>query len=258
MICKKCERNIPDNSAHCPYCGVYVGNGESRENIFKKVFSDKLKTTIILYIIAVVIQCTLIVPCHRIEVFISEQNVPHSEITRYDYYSLSDITGFSRTTSDDEYFRCWQINYEQLYMQLTLTTITAVLIYIYLLQQRKNKTDDAIEKLNAVLDAHMKTEHLSNKNIGLKLDNVIDTLMSQQVKSNNAPSPQPHKSVSNSAEETNDAYEIEGIAHFMSALDVWDKAFDAYSKLMDEYGMIEPGENPARDVQAPKKMDIIN
>lgn len=100
-------------------------------------------TLIVIYAIMLVIELLCCVPYERIEIFRSEQNVPHTEIIGSGYSSIIEIS------SNDAYMYSNQstssgkrVNTPQLATNLIVTTFVMAVLY-FMLVVRKKKPDQA-------------------------------------------------------------------------------------------------------------------
>ena len=103
----------------------------------KKLKNKKIHILIVIYVILIIVELFFFVPYHWIQVFRSEQNVPHSVIIGSGYTTMADIS------SDNAYL--WKVhdandgkkvNTPQLLINVSITTVVAIAIYLLL---RKNE-----------------------------------------------------------------------------------------------------------------------
>lgn len=125
-----------------------IPNGEKPENNNKqtgenKVKKNRLKTTYIIvavYIILIMFESIFCVPYHRIQIFRSNQNVPHTEIVGSGYATIYEIESSRGYMSNSDTSSIGKIvNTPQLFMNVSITTFLAVAMYFILQNNEKVK-----------------------------------------------------------------------------------------------------------------------
>lgn len=105
----------------------------------------KTHILIMVYIILIVTELFFFVPYHSIQIFRTNQNVPHTEIIGSGYSTMENITSYSVNFSKNKYTSDIGkiVNTSQLFMNVSITTVLAVAIY-FLLQKKEevSKTQD--------------------------------------------------------------------------------------------------------------------
>lgn len=106
----------------------------------KKSKFKKIHILIAVYIILIVTELFFCVPYNRIQIFISNQNVPHSEIIGSGYTTMNDIS------NDNAYVRINNkttsgktVNTSQLFMNVSITTALAIVIYFLIKKSEEIK-----------------------------------------------------------------------------------------------------------------------
>ena len=108
--------------------------------VVKKSKFKKIHILIAVYIILIVTELFFCVPYNRIQIFISNQNVPHSEIIGSGYTTMNDIS------NDNAYVRINNkttsgktVNTSQLFMNVSITTALAIVIYFLIKKSEEIK-----------------------------------------------------------------------------------------------------------------------
>ena len=94
--------------------------------------SEFKKTHILVavYIILIVTELFFFVPYNRIQIFISNQNVPHTEIIGSGYTTMSDISNDNSYVSINKKTTSGKIvNTSQLFLNVSITTVLTIVIY---------------------------------------------------------------------------------------------------------------------------------
>lgn len=119
-----------DNSTQTDYMNNANYKSQNSNN-HKEKKRNKLninlkKMVLIIYIIAIVFQGFIYIPYTKYEIYVSRQNVPHEVAIFTRYYCIGD-----EPVSYDEY--AYRVNYKQIAIQLTVTTLIAgaVMGYVY-------------------------------------------------------------------------------------------------------------------------------
>ena len=136
----------------------------------KKSELKKTHILIVAYIILIVTELFLYVPYHSIQIFRSDQNVPHTEIIGNGYVPLAEIRKDKAwLANNDKTTTGKRVDSGQLVTNLFMTTISAIFIYfifIYL--------EDKAKVLEVEVDALKKENEMLNRNVGyLYKDNRI-------------------------------------------------------------------------------------
>lgn len=104
-----------------------------------KIKINKLYVFIAAYVIVLLIESFLCVPYERIEIFRSNQNVPHTEITGSGYATLSDISSDSVVMGNSGFNATGRrVDTSQVLINLVFTTIVFVAIYFIFLHKKKD------------------------------------------------------------------------------------------------------------------------
>ena len=100
----------------------------------------KTHILIAVYIFLIVIELFFYVPYHKIQIFITENNVPHTEIIGSGYATMEDIERDKALTGTVSKSRTSgkRVDTLQLFMNVSITTIVAVGLY-FLLQKSEKK-----------------------------------------------------------------------------------------------------------------------
>ena len=114
----------------------------------KKIKIKKTHILIAAYIILIVTELFFCVPYHRIQIFRTKQNVPHTEIIGSGYTTMAEIensyTYISGKYTSDVGKR---VNTPQMFMNVSITTALAVAIYFLM------KKNDEVKEL-PILDVN--------------------------------------------------------------------------------------------------------
>jgi hypothetical protein len=119
----------------------------------------KIKKTYILvavYIALIVIELFFYVPYHKIQIFVSDQNVPHTAITGSGYSTIFDIAD-----SDVYVYRKAsgkRVDTSQIFINVSTTTIVAAAIYFLLRKNRRIKEMPLLD-INALAFADEEASH---------------------------------------------------------------------------------------------------
>ena len=100
----------------------------------------KTHILIAVYIFLIVIELFFYVPYHKIQIFITENNVPHTEIIGSGYATMEDIEYDKALTGTVSKSRTAgkRVDTLQLFINVSITTIVAVGLY-FILQKSKRK-----------------------------------------------------------------------------------------------------------------------
>lgn len=115
---------------------------EKLKDILTKWFKGVGKKHIFLavYVVLIIIELFFYVPYQNIQVFTSNQNVPHTEIIGSGYATMTDITndnayvGKIRSAATGKL-----VNTQQLFINVSITTIAFVAVYLFFLKSEKDK-----------------------------------------------------------------------------------------------------------------------
>ena len=92
--------------------------------------SRKGLTIVVIYILFLVIELTCLVPYQKVQVFVSEQNVPHTEVIGSGYTSLVSIADDDAALWNNKKSAIGKIvDTQRLTMNIVLTTLSAVALY---------------------------------------------------------------------------------------------------------------------------------
>ncbi len=105
--------------------------------------SETKKTHILIavYIFLIVIELFFYVPYHKIQIFTTENNVPHTEIIGSGYATMEDIEYDKALTGTVSKSRTAgkRVDTLQLFINISITTVLAIAIY-FLMQKKEKKT----------------------------------------------------------------------------------------------------------------------
>lgn len=112
------------------------GENNMKKNRFKKIY-----ILIAVYILIIVTELFFCVPYQRMQIFVSNQNVPHTEIVGSGYATMTDITDDYAYLSSNQYTSNTgkRVNTPQLFMNVSITTILALGLYFLLQKNEKVK-----------------------------------------------------------------------------------------------------------------------
>lgn len=107
------------------------GENETKKNRFKRTH-----ILVAIYVAFIILELFFCVPYHKIQVFASSQNVPHTEIVGSGYATMYEISDddariVSRNSNTGKI-----VNTPQLFMNVSITTFLVVAIY-FLLQKKE-------------------------------------------------------------------------------------------------------------------------
>ena len=104
----------------------------------KKTKSKKTHILVAVYIALIIIELFFCVPYHRIQTFVSVQNVPHTEVVGSGYTTMLEISNDDARYKGEHYSNTGKkVDTPQLFMNVSITTVLA--IAIYLIQHKKEK-----------------------------------------------------------------------------------------------------------------------
>lgn len=111
-----------------------------------KIKIYKTHIFVAVYIALVIIELFFYVPYHTIQVFTSNQNVPHTEIIGSGYARMIDIT------YDNAYVKNKlssatgkRVDTSQLFMNVSITTIVAAVVYFLFLNEKKKPGENEFQ-----------------------------------------------------------------------------------------------------------------
>ena len=118
-------------------------NKQTGKNKMKKIRNKKIRNLIVVYIILIIVELFFFVPYHSIQIFRTNQNVPHTEIIGNGYTTMSNIArDYVYFYGNDSTSRMGKIvNTPQLFMNVSITTIVAAAIYVLFLNEKKKTTE---------------------------------------------------------------------------------------------------------------------
>lgn len=122
---------------------------QQEENNMKKNRFKKTYILIAAYILLIIIELFFCVPYNRVQIFISTQNVPHTEVVGNGYSTMSEI-GLEYTQKygrNEGRMSAKQVNTPQLFMNISITTFLAVAMYFILQKDEKIKELPKIDTL---------------------------------------------------------------------------------------------------------------
>ena len=114
--------------------------------------SEFKKTHILVavYIILIVTELFFFVPYNRIQIFISNQNVPHTEIIGSGYTTMSDISNDNSYVSINKKTTSGKIvNTSQLFLNVSITTVLTIVIY-FLMKKNEEVNELPILDVNTL------------------------------------------------------------------------------------------------------------
>ena len=104
-----------------------------------KIKNKKTHILVAVYIVFVIIELFFYVPYHNIQVFTSNQNVPHTEIIGSGYATMTDISYDKAYVKNIRSSKTGKrLDTSQLFMNVSITTVVAVAVYFLFLNE-KNK-----------------------------------------------------------------------------------------------------------------------
>ena len=116
----------------------------AREKKMKKNTSKKPYILIAIYVMLVIYELLFFVPYHQIQTFVSEQNVPHTEIIGSGYTTIFSISSdTAQVLSHATRSSGKRVNTPQLLINISITTFLAVAIYF--LMQKNEKMNNIPE-----------------------------------------------------------------------------------------------------------------
>ena len=109
--------------------------------VLKNINFKKTHILITVYVILIVTELFFYVPYHKIQVFRSNQNVPHTEIVGSGYATMINIewsaATFSQSSAKSNVGK--RVNTPQILINVSVTTVLAVAIYFLLKENEKIK-----------------------------------------------------------------------------------------------------------------------
>ena len=116
----------------------------------KKIKINKTYILVAVYVTLIIIELFFCVPYHRIQIFRTNQNVPHTEIVGSGYATMFEISDddariVSRNSNTGKI-----VNTPQLLMNVSITTALAVAIY-FLLQKKETIEDLPVIDVNTLV-----------------------------------------------------------------------------------------------------------
>lgn len=135
--------------------------------VYAKEDKDKFKKTHILiaiYIVLIVVELFFYVPYNNIEIFVSQQNVPHTEIIGSGYSTMDDISRDNACINEKETSNKKKlisatgkvVNTSQLFMNVSITTVLAIALY-FILQKNEAVKEMPLLDINGLAFADEKT-----------------------------------------------------------------------------------------------------
>lgn len=117
-----------------------------KQEIFEKQTGEKKMEKIrkshilvAVYVFLIIIELFFYVPYHNIQMFVSRENVPHTEIIGSGYTTMDDITNDNAYVKDRLSSETGKtVNTPQLFLNVSITTVLAIVIY-FLLQKDEKK-----------------------------------------------------------------------------------------------------------------------
>lgn len=121
------------------------------------------------YVVLIIVELFFYVPYHSIQIFKSQQNVPHTQITGSGYATMTNITYNKAQLKNNERAKAGKrVDTSQLFMNVSITTIIFIALYVLLL---KNENGDNKTKVqNDFLEAKKATEKMFEKEYQLSLE----------------------------------------------------------------------------------------
>ena len=115
------------------------------ENKMDKIKDKKFHVLVAVYVFFIIVELVFCVPYHNIQMFVSRENVPHSEIIGSGYTTMYDITTDNAYVNKTFGSATGKIvNTTQIFINVSITTILAIAIYLLL------KKNEAIEEMPVI------------------------------------------------------------------------------------------------------------
>lgn len=103
-----------------------------------KIKNNKSHILVAVYVFFLIIELFFYVPYHNIQMFVSRENVPHTEIIGSGYTTMNDITtdnAYVKNRLSSETGK--MVNTPQLFLNVSITTVLAIVIYFLLQKDEK-------------------------------------------------------------------------------------------------------------------------
>ena len=116
----------------------------------KKSEFKKTHILVAVYVFFLIIELFFYVPYHNIQMFVSRENVPHTEIIGSGYTTMDDITtdnAYVKNRLSSETGK--MVNTPQLFLNVSITTVLAIVVYC-LLQKDEKVNEMPILDINAL------------------------------------------------------------------------------------------------------------
>lgn len=161
-----------------PLHNIVAPSPKKSTNFIKKLF-------IITYIVFIIVELLFFVPYDKVEIFISKQNVPHTEVIGSGYATMSDITQNEAVTDDKKENAVGKrVNTTQLITNISITTIMAIFIYFFLIRNlNSNQTNSSDESTSTATELSFEINRLKrivaslqdhNENVDVLFDKLKD------------------------------------------------------------------------------------
>ena len=115
-----------------------------------KIKNNKSHILVAVYVFFLIIELFFYVPYHNIQMFVSRENVPHTEIIGSGYTTMNDITtdnAYVKNRLSSETGK--MVNTPQLFLNVSITTVLAIVIY-FLLQKDEKVNEMPILDINTL------------------------------------------------------------------------------------------------------------
>ena len=115
-------------------------NKPKEENKMKKNRMKKFYILVTVYVLLIIIELFFYVPYHNIQIFKTNQNVPHTEIVGSGYATMADITADNAYIENNQRIGSGKIvNTSQIFMNVSITTVLGIAIYYFLQKNEKEE-----------------------------------------------------------------------------------------------------------------------
>ena len=122
------------------------GENETKKNRFKRTH-----ILVAVYVAFIILELFFCVPYHKIQIFVSSQSVPHTEIVGSGYTTMLDISNDDARFRSNDYPNIGKkVNTPQLFMNVSTTTFLVVAIY-FLLQKKETIEELPVLDVNALV-----------------------------------------------------------------------------------------------------------
>ena len=120
-------------------------NKQTEENKMERIKNKKSLILVAVYAFLIIVELFLYVPYHNIQLFVSRENVPHTEIIGSGYATMTNITNDNAYVKDRLSSATGKrVNTSQLLANVSITTVLAIAIYFLLLKNEKKIVEENI------------------------------------------------------------------------------------------------------------------